>query len=272
MFLPPEDIVMKRIRRFIGLILFFGLCIIMLSKVTDVYAADSVKLNVKSISIIKGGVFKLKAYNTSEGQTVLYRSSDTDIATVSKSGVVKGVSCGSATVTATVLEDGVAVATLQCEVQVGPAAVSIKFTKSELVLQVGRMKTIKTIIAPINTVEEPVFFSTNTDIATVSAAGRVRAKEVGVVQIYAFLMNGKIAECNVVVLDEKEYENYLSGKSLEEILVELENDISEEDVPEDDPESEITVDEIPDIVAEQIRGLKSKGQAVYIAVMPETQS
>lgn len=206
-------------RRILGFILAFGLIITMLSKGTEVFAATTeVKLNVNKIEVTKGGSYRLKVYNLGQNQSVVYRSDDTSVATVSATGKVSGRSCGTTYITATVVEGEDVIVSLRCDVLIGPAAVGIKFTKFELVLSVGMQRLLRTIIVPLNTVETPVFYSENLDIATISSAGRVRAKAVGTVQVYAFIENGQASICNVVVLSEEDYESYLAGMSLDELV------------------------------------------------------
>ena len=216
---------MKHFLRYAGLILFFGLCITILGRTARASAAENdVKLNVSNVSITRDGSYRLKVYNLSPEQSVTYRSSDPDIAMVSRTGKVLGLSYGECVITATVIENGAAVAALQCNVTIGPAAVSIKLTKTSLVLQEGRQKLLTTVILPLNTVEIPMFFSTDTDVAKVSSAGRVRAAAAGVAQIYALLDNGQYAVCNVTVLNEEDYEKYRDGMSVDEILNENDQD------------------------------------------------
>ena len=210
----------KKIKRLIGLILSFGLCITMLSKVAPVSAAENEpKLNVSSVSVILNGSYRLKVYNLTDGQYVTYRSSDPSIADVSPTGKVTGNSCGTAVVTATVRDDHSTVATLRCEVLIGPAAVSIKLTKTAIVLQVGKSKLLRTVIYPLNTVEEAKFYSTASDVAKVSTAGRVRAASEGVTKVYAILMDGTYDVCEVTVLSEENYQRYRDGEALKDILV-----------------------------------------------------
>lgn len=204
-----------------GLILFFGLCIILLSGNVKASAGENdVKLNVSDVSITKDGSYRLKVYNLSPEQSVIYRSGNSGIAMVSRTGKVIGLAYGETVISATVIEDGAAVATLQCNVTIGPAAVSVKLTKSNLVLQEGRQKLLTTVLLPLNTVESPVFFSTDSEIAKVSSAGRVRAVTAGSTQVYAFLENGQYAVCNVTVLNEEDYLKYREGISVEDILSE----------------------------------------------------
>lgn len=209
----------KRFFKLFSLILVFGLCIAMLSRGAAVYAADNEpKLNVSTVSIIKDGSYRLKVYNLVQGQSVVYRSADPYVAMVSKTGKVTGISCGSTVISALVVENGAVVANLQCDVLIGPAAVSIKLTKAELVIQEGKMKALRTIISPLNTVETPTFYSEDTTIAKVSSAGCVRAGSEGTVQVFAFLSNGQSAVCTVTVLNKQDYKRYSAGESLESIL------------------------------------------------------
>ncbi len=209
----------KRFSLSFGLILVFGLCIAMLSRVSAVSAGENEpRLNVSSVSVVLDETFRLRVYNLVDGQTVSYRSSDSSVARVSQTGKVKGLSCGSAVITATVKEGRNAVATLQCEVLIGPAAVSIRLTTSTLVLQVGKSKLLTTIVYPLNTVEEAKFFSTAPEVARVSAAGRVRAVTEGATTVYALLLNGTYDVCEVTVLSEEDYARLQNGESLEEIL------------------------------------------------------
>lgn len=228
----------KRFLKSFSLILVFGLCIAMLSRGAEVSAAENEpKLNVSSVSIIRDGSYRLKVYNLSGSQSVVYRSADPYVAMVSKTGKVTGITCGETVISAIVVENGTIVANLKCDVLIGPAAVSIKLTKAELVLQMGKMKALRTIISPLNTVESPTFYSEDTTIAKVSSAGRVRAEAEGTVQIYAFLSNGQSAVCTVTVLSKEDYKRYQGGESLEDIL---ESD-EEEFEPEDDGVAETEI-------------------------------
>ncbi|MCR5684274.1 MAG: Ig-like domain-containing protein [Lachnospiraceae bacterium] len=81
----------KTFLRYFGFCLFFGLCITLLSGRAAAFAGENdAKLNVTDVSITKDGSYKLKVYNLTESQTVMYRSGDTEIALVSKTGMVTG--------------------------------------------------------------------------------------------------------------------------------------------------------------------------------------
>ena len=232
-----------RFFRRVGLILFFGLCIAMLSKVAPVSAdgeEKDPKLNVSSVSIVLEKSYRLRVYNLTEGQTVTYRSSNPSVAAVNGSGRVTGISCGDAVITATVRDDRSVIATLRCEVLIGPAAVSIKLTKTSIVLQVGRSKLLRTVIYPLNTVEEAKFYSTASEVAKVSSAGRVRAASEGVTEVYALLQNNEYDICEVTVLSEDNYRKYREGASLEDLLNQGEEDDEEGESDETEPEPTAT--------------------------------
>ena len=243
----------KKIKRFIGLILSFGLCITMLSKVAPVSAAEEPKLNVSSVSVILNESYRLRVYNLTEGQYVTYRSSDPSIADVSATGKVTGNSCGNAVITATVRDGRSTIATLRCEVLIGPAAVSIKLTKTAIVLQVGKSKLLRTVIYPLNTVEEAKFYSTASDVAKVSTAGRVRAASEGVTKVYAILMDGTYDVCEVTVLSEENYQRYRDGEALKDILVlddEEEEDTSDETTTEEPKSTDAPASEDKPVVSD----------------------
>jgi len=203
-------------------------------------AENEVRLNVGEAAIAKDGVFRLRAYNVPANARILFRSSDTSVAYVDNRGYITGISNGECIVTATVVTPDADPQILKCNVTVGPAAVSIKLTKSELVLSVGMKKLLKTIVSPLNTVENPVFYSSEKDVASVSSIGRVRAKSVGTVEVYAFLMNGESAECVVYVLSDEDYEAYEENGTLEGIIEDYGVEKDPVDEPEDDEEEEPT--------------------------------
>lgn len=225
----------------LGFVLFFGLCIFMAGGV-DAKAADDPKLNLESCDVAVGNTYRLRVYNL-DGRTVVYRSSDTSIVTVTNSGKLKGRNCGDAVITALVIDNGSIVSTLQCDVHIGPAAVSIRFTSKKLVLKEGTAKRIYPLVIPKNTVEKPIYWSDDTSIATISSAGTVRAQSVGSVDVHGMIDNGDSDVCRVTVLSADDYEDYRIGRrSLEDIL----SDMSNTDVQESNTTTEEEVTTAPD--------------------------
>lgn len=73
-------------------------------KVTVKQPVTGIKLNKTSVSVVKGKTYTLKATvspSTANNKAVTWKSSNTKVATVSSSGVVKGIAKGTATITAT---------------------------------------------------------------------------------------------------------------------------------------------------------------------------
>lgn len=164
-----------------------------------------IKLNVKSKSIVKEKSYNLRVYNVLENQKISYKSSDSAIASVDEHGVVTGVDYGNATITVTVKDGSKTIATLTCDITVGPPAISVKLTKTDLIMVVGKRTTLKTILQPYNTVEEIKFISNDASIVTVSPGGRITANAEGSTHIFAMIDNGKYDTCKVTVLKEEDY-------------------------------------------------------------------
>lgn len=167
------------------------------------YAAEAeIKLNVKSKAIVKGKQYALKVYNLTENQTVSFKSEDDSVASVNEKGVVTALSVGNTKVTVTVAnKDTKETVILQCDIIVGPPAISIQFSRLNYELTVGQRVFIEKILQPLNTVEDAKFLSFDKNIATVSTGGFITAKSIGSTYIFAQIDNGAFAVCQVVVID-----------------------------------------------------------------------
>lgn len=160
------------------------------------------KLNATELSLVTGKSFILRLYNMTENQKVRFKSDDTSIVSVSKSGKLTANKVGETTITvflkgAVSDEDSI----FKCKVIVGPPAISIKLTLSEITLEVGKKKTLQAILKPNTTAETGVFTSLNADIASVSATGRVEAKQVGKTFIISSIEDGTYDICTVNVIE-----------------------------------------------------------------------
>lgn len=205
----------------IGLYLFFTVFIpfpivnnVMVAQAASVTPEQSdIKLNVKSLSLVKDSTFALKLYNISDNYKVTYKTGESSIASVDENGVISAVDFGTTNVTATVKDGLKTIASLDCEVTVGPAALSIKLTKSEVTLTVGSKTTLSAILKPNNTVEVAKFYSKDSEIAAVSVGGTVTAKTVGTTYIFASIGNGKYDVCKVTVVEENSSDNAVQTQS-----------------------------------------------------------
>ncbi|SHO52023.1 Ig-like domain-containing protein [Anaerocolumna xylanovorans] len=179
----------------------FGNTLVASASTIDENQSD-IKLNVKSKSLVKESTFSLKLYNVTDSQKVSYKSGASSIATVDDTGLITAVDYGTAIITVTVKDGLKTVATLECEITVGPPALSVKLTKSELTLVAGDKTSLTAILKPNNTVEEARFWSNDSTIATVSVGGRVTAKSAGVTYVFVAIGNGKYDYCKVTVLEK----------------------------------------------------------------------
>ena len=136
----------------------------------------TVTLDKTSATIYTGKTVTLKATSNDTAKTVTYTTSNKAVATVSSTGVVKGVKAGTAVITANCGN-----ATATCKVTV--KAPSVKFAKKSAVVHKGKTATVKATLAGVSSV---TYKSSNTKIATVnSKTGTVKGIKAGTVTITA---------------------------------------------------------------------------------------
>ncbi|MFU0828283.1 MAG: BIG2 domain-containing protein [Lachnoclostridium sp.] len=202
--------ILKKCLLALGLYLFFTLFIpipiagnSIIAKASSVEKEHkAIKLNVDSKSLVKDTTYDLKIYNIKDGHKVHYKSDDTSVATVDDKGTITAVDYGTAVITVTVKDGQKTIASLECKVTVGPPAISVVLTKTDITLTVGEKTSLTAILKPNNTVEEAKFSSNDPTIASVSTGGRITAKSAGVTYIFASISNGKYDMCKVTVVEK----------------------------------------------------------------------
>lgn len=133
-------------------------------------------LDKKTAAVYIGKTVTLKATSNDKDAKVTFKSSNTKVATVSSTGVVKGVKAGTATITAAYGN-----ATATCTVTV--KASSVKFAKKTVVVYKGKTATVKATLAGVSSVK---YTSSNNKVATVnSKTGAVKGLKAGTVTIIA---------------------------------------------------------------------------------------
>ncbi|MDF2906018.1 MAG: hypothetical protein K0R34_1339 [Herbinix sp.] len=201
----------------LGLLLFITLLLPLTSyNVVTAQAAnieketkDSYRLNLKSVTLVKGKSFTLKVYNLGASSKVSFKSDDAEVASVSDDGTISANKVGATTVTVTI-KDGSDRTALPCDVTVGPAAISVKWTQERAFVGLGNEDILKVIMKPDNTTEVARFSSYDSSIAAVSSGGRLTAKKIGMTYLFAEIdaanLDGtrKFAICTVFVTSSKE--------------------------------------------------------------------
>jgi hypothetical protein len=197
---------------FLGLLLFLTLLIPLSSLSVKTASASEIgkeksndyRLNLKSITLVKGKSFTLKAYNLSDSAKVSFKSDDSEIASVSDDGTISANHVGVTVITA-IIKDGNDSASLSCDVTVGPPAFSVKITRSRIFLGVDKTDLLRVILKPSNTAEDARFSSYDSDIASISTGGRVTAKRIGYTYLFAEIDadyndgGRKFAVCSIIV-------------------------------------------------------------------------
>lgn len=138
--------------------------------------------------------------SSASDKSVTWKSSNTKVATVSESGVVKAVAKGTATITCKTNDTG---KTASCTVKVTKKinVNSVSLNKSSKTLSKGKKYQLKATIEPSNASLKTVSWkSTDTSVATVSNTGLVTAKKNGSAKIICTTADGKYtAVCKITV-------------------------------------------------------------------------
>ena len=157
----------------------------------------NVSLNKSELAIKKEATEKLKATvspSSLEDKTVTWKSSDKNIATVSKWGTVTGVNYGTTTITCTSKATG---ASATCTVTVG----NISLNKSKTYIKKNKTEVLKVTLTPSTLSDKSVTWkSSNKSIATVSSSGTVKGVKYGTATITCTSKaTGLSATCKVTV-------------------------------------------------------------------------
>ena len=168
---------------------------------SKVKITSKVSLSKTEVDIEKGKTVTLKATVTPStllDKSVTWKSSNTKVATVTSSGKVKGVKGGTATITCTSKVSGTKAT---CKVTVIEGGVTLD--KTEVTLQKGKTVTLKATVEPSTLEDKSVTWtSSNTKIATVTSAGKVKGVKAGTATITCTsVATGLSATCKVTVIN-----------------------------------------------------------------------
>lgn len=164
--------------------------------------ADGLTLSSTSLNVKPGSSAALKATVTpadTDNKKVTYSSSNSAVATVSSTGVVKGIKAGTAAITVKTT-DGTDISKT-CLVTVENPVTSVKLNKTTAGVKVGKTVALKAAINPSTASNKTVIWSSSDlSVATVSVTGVVTGKKAGKVKITVTTVSGKkTASCKVTV-------------------------------------------------------------------------
>lgn len=163
---------------------------------------ESVAVDKETDSIVIGQSDKITATvlpAEANEPNVIWSSSDEKIVAVDKNGIITSKSLGTAIITATSTDGN---KTSSCIVTVGPIKVTqLTLDKASATLIIGNYTTITATAKPDNaTYKEVTWSSSNSNIALVDSAGKVKGVGVGTATITATSADGsKTATCNITV-------------------------------------------------------------------------
>ena len=171
--------------------------------VTDKQYVQSIALNNYTLNwpVGKTGTYKaVCSPESAANKKVTWKSSNTGVATVSSTGVLKAVAPGTATITCKAADGGGATAT--CKVTVYQPVTSIALNNYSLDWKIGKTGYFKAFVSPDNATNKKVTWkSGNTGVATVSSDGLLTAVGAGTATITCTAADGSgvTAKCTVKV-------------------------------------------------------------------------
>ena len=162
-----------------------------------------ISLNSKDHTVPVGTSFQLQALiqpQNADNKSIKWTSSNSNIATITKTGKVQGKSLGHVTITATT-HNGI---TTSCLIRVNIPAKSINLNKTSLTLPVGGKDTLSVNFNPINTSSKEVtWISSNPNVIslpnTKTSTTTLTAKKEGSSVITAISKYGLKTTCTVKV-------------------------------------------------------------------------
>lgn len=164
-------------------------------------SVTGVTLDKAALSLKVGASFQflgtVQPSNASE-RRIKWTTSDKSVATVSSTGVVKGVKAGYAVITATTYDGSY---TAQCKLTVIQPVSGVTLSSSSTKISIGKSKTLTCTVSPSNASNKSVTWSSsNTKVATVTGKGVVTAKKAGTATITVKTADGGFtASCKVTV-------------------------------------------------------------------------
>ena len=171
-----------------------------LAATTDLKKATVTKTMTVGIGYKK----KISVTKVPKNTKITYVSKNKKVAEVSKKGYVKGKKTGTSVVSVKLTYKKKTVIK-KCKVTVKKAVTGISLAKKTISLNVGSTYQIKKTIKPSSSLQKVSYTSSKKSVATVSSAGKVKAKKAGTAKITVKALDGsnKKAVLTVKVSDKK---------------------------------------------------------------------
>ena len=162
---------------------------------------SGIKINTTARNMEVGKTFQLAAWpqpSNASNRTVLWSSSDKNVATVNAAGLVTAKAGGVAIITAKSQDRGY---TATCAVTVNLHVTSVKINTTAKTIEAGKSFQLAAWPQPANATNKAVaWFSSNTAVATVSSTGLVKGIKNGTANITVKTADGgKTATCRITV-------------------------------------------------------------------------
>lgn len=173
----------------IGAAVILALCILPTALAEDIIPVTGVSLDKDNVSIVKGTSLALTAAVTPSDATdrsIVWSSSSSDIASVDN-GTVKGISAGSAVITAAA-ENGHYYG--QCTVTVVQTVSGLSVDPSSIELCPGDTAELKATVTPSDASDKSVSWSSSDNSIVSVAGGKITANSTGEAHVTATSENG----------------------------------------------------------------------------------
>lgn len=169
---------------------------------TSTTSPERVDLNATQATIAVAGKFTLKPTlfpSTAVDNNIKYYSSNTAVAIVDASGVITGLTKGTATIYVITSNQKAN----QCMVTVSDQVVDVtymQFSQTNVSVNVNQTMQLTTYVIPSSATNATVnYYSTDTTVASVTSTGVVTGLKAGTTKVIAYTSNGLQSECTVTV-------------------------------------------------------------------------
>jgi len=160
---------------------------------------SSMKLSRSTLNIVKNQTFKVSATITptdSVNKAVVWKSSNTKVATADSKGNIKGVGNGTAVIKATTADNSKVYKTITVKV----STKTVKVNRTSVSVTAGKTVALTATVSPSDSTDKTVKWkSSNTRIATVDSKGKITGKAKGTATISASVKGAKEVKVKVTV-------------------------------------------------------------------------